>query len=247
MSSGRRRSGSSVRPRPKRQEPRHSPQGSVPGGSPERARWHELHPNGLLAAALIVHLACRLPPCQGAGGRPGQTNTNSRAKRSRRPRAATTSDRAAGQYFDCAIVKQDNLTIEGVGPDAMLTDKTCARQGAAGDRRQHVTVRNLTLQRARVPDHNGAGIRAEGWILPSRVRASSTMRTAFSRPTIRRRRFRVPAAALSATAAARILCAWPFISAAVELLHVDIRGSSTPMMATTSNLAPAHRSHGLRY
>ena len=69
---------------------------------------------------------------------------------------------AAGQYFDCAVVKQDNLTIEGIGPDAVLTDKTCAGKGILVIGGKNVTVRNLTLQRARVPDHNGAGIRAEG-------------------------------------------------------------------------------------
>jgi hypothetical protein len=67
-----------------------------------------------------------------------------------------------GGYFDCAIWKQNNLTIEGKGPDVVITDKSC--QGKAlfvidGD---NVTIRNLTLQRARVPDGNGAGIRAEG-------------------------------------------------------------------------------------
>src|SRR5580698_7134723 len=32
---------------------------------------------------------------------------------------------SGGQYFDCAVVAVDNLTIEGVGPDAVFTDKTC--------------------------------------------------------------------------------------------------------------------------
>jgi hypothetical protein len=69
---------------------------------------------------------------------------------------------AGGQYFDCAIVKQDNLTIEGIGPDAILTDKTCAGKAILVINGKNVTVRNVTLQRARVPDRNGAGIRAEG-------------------------------------------------------------------------------------
>jgi Right handed beta helix region len=69
---------------------------------------------------------------------------------------------AGGQYFDCAIVKQDNLTIEGIGPDAVLTDKTCAGKAILVIGGNNVTVRNVTLQRARVPDRNGAGIRAEG-------------------------------------------------------------------------------------
>jgi hypothetical protein len=68
----------------------------------------------------------------------------------------------AGQYYDCAIVKQDNLTIEGTGPNTILTDTTCAGKALLVLDGNHITVRNLTLQRARVPDHNGAGIRAEG-------------------------------------------------------------------------------------
>jgi pectate lyase len=67
-----------------------------------------------------------------------------------------------GKYFDCAIVKQNDLTIEGVGADVILTDKTCAGKALLVIDGNHVTVRNLTLQRARVADKNGAGIRAEG-------------------------------------------------------------------------------------
>lgn len=69
-----------------------------------------------------------------------------------------------GEYFDCAVVKQNNLTIQGVKPDdsAMLTDKACAGKGMLVTAGNDITVRNLTLTRARVPDRNGAGIRAEG-------------------------------------------------------------------------------------
>ena len=69
---------------------------------------------------------------------------------------------AAGAYADCAIVHQNGLTIEGMGPDTILTDRSCAGKALlviGGDR---VTVRNLTLRGAHVPDRNGAGIRAEG-------------------------------------------------------------------------------------
>lgn len=67
-----------------------------------------------------------------------------------------------GQYFDCAVVKQNNLTIEGVGEGAVMTDKPCQGKALLVIDGNDVTVRNLTLQRARVPDGNGAGIRAEG-------------------------------------------------------------------------------------
>ncbi|MCW3476880.1 right-handed parallel beta-helix repeat-containing protein [Limobrevibacterium gyesilva] len=71
---------------------------------------------------------------------------------------------AAGEYFDCAIVPANNLTIEGTGPDAsaVMTDKTCGGKGLLVTTGKNITVRNLTLTRARVPDGNGAGIRSEG-------------------------------------------------------------------------------------
>ncbi len=67
-----------------------------------------------------------------------------------------------GQYFDCAVVRQNDLTIEGVGGAVVLTDKPCQGKALLVIDGHNVTVRNLTLQRIRVPDNNGAGIRAEG-------------------------------------------------------------------------------------
>ena len=67
-----------------------------------------------------------------------------------------------GQYYDCAFVTQDHLTIEGDGAGAVLTDKTCGGKALLVISGRDDIVRNLTLQRARVPDGNGAGIRAEG-------------------------------------------------------------------------------------
>lgn len=71
---------------------------------------------------------------------------------------------APGTYFDCAIVRQAHITIAGSGPDAsaVLTDKACAGKASLVIDGHDVTIRNLTLQRIRVPDGNGAGIRAEG-------------------------------------------------------------------------------------
>ncbi len=69
---------------------------------------------------------------------------------------------APGQYYDCAVVRQDNLTIEGAAPGAVLTDTTCMGKGLLITNGSNITIRNLTLQRARVPDRNGAGIRAQG-------------------------------------------------------------------------------------
>ncbi len=67
-----------------------------------------------------------------------------------------------GQYFDCAVVRRNDLTIEGVGGTVVLTDKPCQGKALLVIEGHNVIVRNLTLQRVRVPDHNGAGIRAEG-------------------------------------------------------------------------------------
>ena len=70
---------------------------------------------------------------------------------------------AAGEYFDCAIWRANNLVIEGAGPEATsITDKVCAGKGLFITDGNNITIRNLTLTRARVPDFNGAGIRAEG-------------------------------------------------------------------------------------
>ncbi len=76
--------------------------------------------------------------------------------------AGDTVHIAAGQYFDCAIVQQDRLTIEGDGAGSVMTDKACGGKALLVIDGKDVTIRNLTLQRVRVPDGNGAGIRAEG-------------------------------------------------------------------------------------
>jgi hypothetical protein len=80
--------------------------------------------------------------------------------------AARAGDRvviAKGEYFDCAVWPQNNLVIEGdAGGGTVITDKTCQGKALFVIPGNDVTVRNLTLTRARVPDGNGAGIRAEG-------------------------------------------------------------------------------------
>jgi hypothetical protein len=47
----------------------------------------------------------------------------------------------------------------------VLTDKTCGGKAILVVDQPNVTIRNLTLTRARVPDENGAGIRMEGGTL----------------------------------------------------------------------------------
>ena len=82
-------------------------------------------------------------------------------------RAAKDGDRvliAAGEYVDCAVATANNLTIEGVGRDAsaVMTGKICGGRGILVTTGANITVRNLTLSLARAPEHNGAGIRADG-------------------------------------------------------------------------------------
>ncbi len=70
---------------------------------------------------------------------------------------------ADGEYFDCGIFRQSNLIIEGTSAEhTVLTDKACGGKALLVIGGTNVTVRNITLTRARVPDDNGAGIRAEG-------------------------------------------------------------------------------------
>ncbi len=69
-----------------------------------------------------------------------------------------------GEYFDCAVWQADKLVVEGVGDadKVVITDKTCNGKALFITTGADVTIRNLTLTRARVPDANGAGIRGEG-------------------------------------------------------------------------------------
>lgn len=69
---------------------------------------------------------------------------------------------AAGTYFDCAIWHAKDLTIEGEAADTtIITDTACAGKALFITDGRNTTIRHLTLARVRVPDGNGAGIRAE--------------------------------------------------------------------------------------
>jgi hypothetical protein len=68
----------------------------------------------------------------------------------------------AGTYFECAIVPQQDVVLEGVGPETVLSDATCQGKAVLVLLGGGITVRDLTLARARVADMNGAGIRLEG-------------------------------------------------------------------------------------
>lgn len=70
---------------------------------------------------------------------------------------------AAGDWRECAVWRADRLTIAGAGMEATrIHDVACAGKGLFVVTGRNVTIRDLTLAGAAVPDRNGAGIRAEG-------------------------------------------------------------------------------------
>lgn len=117
--------------------------------------------------AMAVLLSAPVTGCSAAQARTLQVGPGQEyAQPSQAAAAADDGDRvviAPGQYFDCAVWRQNNLTIEGASETGtVITDKTCQGKALFVIDGSNVTVRNLTLARARVADGNGAGIRAEG-------------------------------------------------------------------------------------
>ena len=78
-------------------------------------------------------------------------------------KAGDTVRVSPGEYFDCATIYANKITLEGVGDadKVLMTDKVCGGKGILITIGNGTTVRNMTLTRARVPDGNGAGIRNE--------------------------------------------------------------------------------------
>jgi len=67
-----------------------------------------------------------------------------------------------GTYADCAVWRASRLTIEATGPGVVLAGRTCQGKAIFVTAGHDITVRGITFADAHVPDHNGAGIRAEG-------------------------------------------------------------------------------------
>lgn len=119
--------------------------------------------------ALTVLTVAALTACASAPDANARTLEVGKGKTYAMPSAAIAAAQpgdtiaiAPGEYFDCAVVSKDHLTIEGVGEGVTITDKVCQGKALLVTAGNDIVVRNLTLTRARVPDHNGAGIRAEG-------------------------------------------------------------------------------------
>lgn len=70
----------------------------------------------------------------------------------------------AGTYKECAVWKQNNISIHGLserGRQVIIEDKTCQGKAIFVVKGRNVTISNITFRNARVPHRNGAGIRAE--------------------------------------------------------------------------------------
>ena len=67
-----------------------------------------------------------------------------------------------GEYVDCAIWRANHLVLEAPAGEAHVRDRACASKAIWVISGADVTVENIAFSGARVPDQNGAGIRAEG-------------------------------------------------------------------------------------
>lgn len=72
---------------------------------------------------------------------------------------------ASGVYADCAVWPSSagSITIRAMNNDpVVMLGKVCELKAAFVIKGNNVTVRGITFSGAKAPDHNGAGIRAEG-------------------------------------------------------------------------------------
>ncbi len=74
-----------------------------------------------------------------------------------------------GTYEDCAVWRADHLTVAGTGPGVVIENRICQGKAIFVIDGADVTLTRLTLRHARAPEHNGAGIRAEGGDLTLRA------------------------------------------------------------------------------
>jgi hypothetical protein len=59
-------------------------------------------------------------------------------------------------------LEANGLVIEGTGPNVILEGKVCDNKGIFVTIGNDITIRGITFMSARAPNHNGAGIRAQG-------------------------------------------------------------------------------------
>lgn len=78
---------------------------------------------------------------------------------------AKDGDRVAidpGTYSDCAVWRQSDLLIEGVGKQPRIHGKVCQDQALWLIRGNHITVANVAFADAHSTSNNGAGIKFTG-------------------------------------------------------------------------------------
>ncbi len=101
-----------------------------------------------------------------AGGRTLEVGPDRALKRpSQAAQAARDGDTVMidpGDYDDCAVWRASRLTIAARAPGVVFTGKTCQDKAIFVIDGNDVTVRGISFTHAAVPDHNGAGIRAQG-------------------------------------------------------------------------------------
>ena len=119
-------------------------------------------PGHALALACLVAAAVTAAPATARTITVGPPGAASFADAVRTAQDGDTVHLPPGTYYECAVINQRNLVIEGEGAASVLTDTVCEGKAMLVARGNGLTVRNLVLARARVPDANGAGIRLEG-------------------------------------------------------------------------------------
>src|SRR5271165_3550653 len=118
------------------------------------------------ACLVLAVLVCQIPAIRAASGAVLEVGPG---KKFDKPSTAIAQAKdgdtvrvAAGTYEDCASIRQNRFTIESAGGEVVMKDRSCAGKAILVIDGTKVTVRGLTLANAKVPDKNGAGIRAEG-------------------------------------------------------------------------------------
>lgn len=67
---------------------------------------------------------------------------------------------ASGTYRECAVIRRNNVMIEGLG--VVLSGRACAGKGALVVDGRGVTVKNIACEGIAVPSRNGACVRYQG-------------------------------------------------------------------------------------
>jgi hypothetical protein len=131
---------------------------------------------GMVLGSVLVLACCGGPPMEAApGGQIVEAATRGRTLQVGPSHALKLPSQAAavardgdtvlidpGDYDDCALWRASRLTIAARAPGVVFVGKTCLGKAIFVINGNDVTLRGITFTHAAVPDHNGAGIRAQG-------------------------------------------------------------------------------------